>query len=286
NTQFYNFSRSQVNSLYAYADFGYKGILFINATGRNDWFSVMNPDMNSYFYPSVGGSFIFSQLLDSNWLTYGKLRASWADVGSVNSVNPFAGVLTYNVNTNPFDGQKIGSIANGGSPNPYLKPFSVSEKEIGLELRMFKSRVNLDVAVYEKITTDQIIPVQLSQTSGYSSVQQNLASLSNRGVEVLLDVTPVQNDNFTWNTAFNAAFNETEVLKLSPESDQFLVTEFGTGNEFLGRLYYQVGMPLNQLAARTYLRDSQGRIQVDVNGRVLATSPNDYKYFGSGLPTW
>src|SRR5690606_15253046 len=108
-TQFANFNRRQVNSLYAFADFGYKGILFLNATGRNDWFSVINPALNSYFYPSVGGSFIFSEVIDSNWLTYGKLRASWADVGSVNSVNAFGGVLTYGVNANPFNGQKIGN---------------------------------------------------------------------------------------------------------------------------------------------------------------------------------
>jgi len=93
---------------------------------------------------------------------------------------------------------------------------------------------------------------------------------------MLLDIIPVQTENFTWNTTFNAAFNETEVLKLSPTSDQFLVQEYG-GNEFLGRLYYQVGMPMNQLAARTYLRDSQGRIQVDNNGYVVATPPSDYK---------
>lgn len=287
NTQGFNFGRSQVNSLYAYADIGYKNILFLNATGRNDWFSVLNPSMNSYFYPSVGGSFIFSELLDSNWLTYGKLRASYADVGTVNGVaGPFSGLLNYNLNTNAFDGQKLGSISGANSPNQFLKPFGVAEKEIGVELRMFKSKVNLDVAVYEKITTNQILNVDLSPTTGYTGTPQNLASLANRGVEMLLDVVPVQTDNFTWNSTFNAAFNETEVLKLSPTSDQFLVAEYGTGNEFLGRLYYEVGMPLNQLAARTYLRDSQGRIQVDANGYVVATAPSDYRYFGSALPSW
>lgn len=286
NAQGFNFGRSQVNSLYAYADIGYKDILFLSATGRNDWFSVLNPDLNSYFYPSIGGSFIFSELMDSSWLTYGKLRASYADVGSVNGVSgPFSGVLTYNLENNAFDGQKIGGVNGNTSPNPNLKPFSVSEKEIGLELRMFKSKVNLDIALYEKITTDQILPVDISSSTGYTQTPQNIASLSNRGVEMLLDVTPIQTDKFTWVTTFNAAFNESEVLKLTPTSDQFLVAEYG-GNEFLGRLYYQVGMELNQLAARTYLRDSQGRIQVDVNGRVLATPSNDYRYFGSALPRW
>ncbi|WP_111309828.1 SusC/RagA family TonB-linked outer membrane protein [Confluentibacter sediminis] len=283
-TQFSDFGRSQVNSLYAFADFGYKGILFLNATGRNDWFSVLDPALNSYFYPSIGGSFIFSEVIDAGWLTYGKLRATYADVGAVAGVGSFSGLLSYNTAINSFDGQKLGSIGgNGTMPNPLLKPYSVSEKEIGLELRMFKSRVNLDVAVYEKTTTDQILPIQFSQTSGYTNSRQNLGSLRNRGVEFLFDVTPVQTDSFTWNSAFNAAFNESEVLKLYPTSDQHLVANFG-GNEFLGRLYHQVGLPLNQVSARTYLRDDQGRIQVRANGTVIAT--NDYVYFGSALPKW
>ncbi|MBU3822767.1 SusC/RagA family TonB-linked outer membrane protein [Flavobacteriaceae bacterium XHP0103] len=281
----YGFGRTQINSLYAFADLGYKDILFLNATVRNDWFSVLNPDNNSYLYPSVGGSFIFSELLDSSWLTYGKLRATWAEVGKADGVGAFQGNLLYNLNANAFDGQKLGAIAGGSSPNPNIKPFTVTEKEIGLELRMFKSRVNLDMAVYEKTTTDQILNVDISSTSGYGSTPQNLASLQNRGFEFLLDVTPIQNDNFTWTTTFNAAFNESEVLKLSPTSDQFLVAEYG-GNEFLGRLYYQVGLPLNQLAARTYERDAQGRIQVNSDGYVIATSPSDYRYFGSALPKW
>lgn len=281
----YGFGRSQINSLYAFGDFGYKDILFINATVRNDWFSVLNPDNNSYLYPSVGGSFIFSELLDSEWLTYGKLRGTWAEVGKADGVGAFSGNLLYNLNANAFDGQKLGAIAGGSSPNPNIKPFTVTEKELGLELRMFKSRVNIDMAVYEKTTTDQILNVGISQTSGYTSTPQNLASLRNRGFEFLLDVTPIQSDDFTWTTNFNAAFNESEVLKLSPTSDQFLVAEYG-GNEFLGRLYYEVGLPLNQLAARTYERDAQGRIQVNNNGFVIATSPSDYKYFGSALPKW
>ncbi len=281
--QSYGISRSQINSLYALADFGYKDILFLNATIRNDWFSVLNPDNNSFLYPSVGGSFIFSELMrESNWLTYGKLRASYAEVGSANGLNPFAGNLTYSILQNPFGTQTLGSIANAGqSPNPLLKPFGIEEKEVGLELRMFNSRVNLDIAVYEKITTDQILNVQISQTSGYPAIPQNLASLSNRGVEFLIDVTPVQTDNFTWNSAFNTSFNETEVLELAPGIDRLVVQNFG-GNEFIGQLVYEVGQPLNQISARTYELSDSGQIQVDDNGFVIATS--EYKNFGSALP--
>lgn len=286
NTQYYNINRTQTNSLYAFADFGYKNILFLNATARNDWFSVLNPDLNSYFYPSIGASFIFSELIEPNWLTYGKLRASYADVGSASGTPAFSGMLNYTLNTNDFNGQKIAAISGNSSPNPNIRPYSVSEKEIGLELGLFENRINLDLAVYEKITTDQIIDVPLSESTGYTQTQQNYGSIRGRGAEILLDVTPVQTDNIVWNTALNAGFNESVVKSIAPGVDEFLLEDFSDANEFLGRLYYVVGMPINQLAGRTFLRDDNGNILVDDDGYVLATSPEDYRYFGSANPKW
>ncbi|WP_100611454.1 SusC/RagA family TonB-linked outer membrane protein [Confluentibacter lentus] len=286
NTQFYNINRSQINSLYAFADLGYKDILFLNATVRNDWFSVLNPDLNSYLYPSIGGSFIFSELMDAEWLTFGKLRASYADVGSASGSPAFSGILTYSINQNNFNGQKIGFVNGNSSPNPLIRPYSVSEKEIGLELRMFKSRVNLDLAVYEKVTTDQIIDVPLSGSTGYTQTQQNFGSIRGRGGEVLLDITAIQNDNFTWNTAINAGFNESIVESIAPGVTEYLVEDFADANEHLGRLYYVVGRPINQVAGRTFLRDDQGRIQVTPTGEAVLTGPSDYRYFGGALPKW
>ncbi len=95
------YSQSRINSLYGLAEFGYNGLFYLNITGRNDWFSVLNPANNSKFYPSVSGSFVFSELLKNlSWLSFGKLRASWAKVGSVAGVNPYDGVLTYGINAN------------------------------------------------------------------------------------------------------------------------------------------------------------------------------------------
>ncbi|HWJ30274.1 MAG TPA: hypothetical protein VNS32_27305, partial [Flavisolibacter sp.] len=112
------FSRFRVNSLYGWAEFGYKGLLYLNIAGRNDWFSVLNPEHNSIFYPSATGSFIFSELLkDWKWLSYGKLRGGWSQTGSVAGIGPFDGILTYNINSNLFNGQALASIANGNAPN-------------------------------------------------------------------------------------------------------------------------------------------------------------------------
>ncbi len=155
----------QVNSLYAFADFGYKNFLYLNLTDRIDYFSVLTPPSsivanpkNSFNYYSVGASFIFSELLPKmSWLNYGKLRATYATSGNANGVNSFGSQLTYAIGQQLFGGYPIGTIANGSNPNPNLGPASVSEKEIGLELRTLNSRLNFDIAVYDKRTKDQIL---------------------------------------------------------------------------------------------------------------------------------
>ena len=282
-SQTYGVYNEQVNSLYGLAEFGYKDLVYLNLTGRKDWFSVLNPQNNSSFYPSVSGSFIFSELLrDVSWLDYGKLRGSYADVGSSNGINAFSGLLTYGILQNPFNGYPLGNINNTNSPNPLLRPFSVSEKEIGIELKMFKSRVNFDVAYYDKQTRDQILTVVVSNASGYNGTPLNLGSLQNRGFEFMLDVVPVKTSNFMWKASFNTAINNTKVLSLAPNTNRLVVTSFG-GNEFIGSLVYEVGQPLNQLAAKTYRRNANGDIVVGANGRLLASEGADV-LFGSALP--
>lgn len=281
--QTYGVYNERVNSLYGFAELGYKDMIYLNVTGRNDWFSVLNPQNNSSFYPSVSGSFIFSELIrDIPWLNYGKLRASYADVGSANGINAFSGLLTYGILQNSFNGNPLGTINNTNSPNPLLRPFSVREKEIGMELKMFKGRVNLDVSYYDKQTRDQILTVVVSNTSGYDGTPLNLGSLQNRGMEFMLDVTPVQTSNFTWRSSFNTAINNTKVLALAPNTNRLIVTSFG-GNEFIGSLVYEVGQPLNQLAAKTYKRNSKGEIIVNSSGRLVQNDGPDV-LFGSALP--
>jgi len=279
----YTIFRDQTNSLYAFAEVGYKGLLYINLTGRQDWFSVLNPTANSEFYPSVSGSFIFSELLrDQSWLSYGKLRGSWAQVGSANGIAPFSNALFYDILPNQLHGRTLGTILGTRSPNALLRPFSVEERELGVELRLFDSRVNLDVAAYDKVTTDQILPVQISNASGYTDTQQNVGSLQNRGLEVSVEVIPVKKNNFRWTSAFNTSLNTTKVLSIAPGTNRFVAQRF-EGNEFIGSLVYEVGLPLNQLSANTYLRNENGDILLNENGRLLQ---GPVVNFGSALPKW
>jgi TonB-linked SusC/RagA family outer membrane protein len=288
-TQGYGYSRSRVNSLYGVVEFGYRNMLFVNVTGRNDWFSVLNPEYNSKFYPSVSGSFIFSELMQEiPWLTYGKLRGSWAKVGSANGVNPYDGVLTYGINQNQFNSQTLASINGNNAPNTLLQPFTVTEKEIGLELRLF-NRLLLDVSAFDKVTTDQILDVTLSNASGYTNSKQNKASLRNRGLETLVEWRAIQQPLFSWTTSWNNSYLSTKVLDVGNESGTILLIFFNnTGNEFLGELRYTEGLAMNQLYTRHYRTNDKGQVVVSNSGRLLATTGgpvgNGFFPVGSSIP--
>lgn len=285
----FQFIRSRVNSLYGWAEFGYNDMFYLNFTARQDWFSVLNPDDNSEFYPSISGSFVFSELMkDQDWLSFAKLRAAWAQVGSANGVNPYENILNYAINP-AFNGQTTTGIRGNFAPNPLIRPFVVTEQEIGLEMRLFNNRVLLDVGAFNKVTTEQIIGLTLSNASGFENTNENRASLRNRGLETLIEVTPVETNDFRWTTSWNNAYLDTEVLDVGNESGSHLLIYFnGTGNEFLGELRYTEGLAMNQLYTRTYRRNEQGQILVNNDGRLLASTDgpvgNGFYPVGSSIP--
>jgi len=285
-TESYGYGKSRVNSLYGLAEIGYNRLLYINFTGREDWFSVYNPLNNHVFYPSLSASFVFSELLPRlTWLNHGKLRLAGSKTGSANGVNTYEGLLNYGIAASNFNGQVTATIPSGNAPNGLLTPFKVDEKEIGLELRMFNNRVRVDVSAFKKVTTDQVLSVTLSNTSGYTNSKANLASLRNSGVETMIEVTPIRTAHFSWTSSLNNSYLSTKVLSISPGVNDFLLLYFnGTGNEFLGQIHYTAGLPMNQLYTRTYLRDAKGNIVVSPAGRLLATP--DYKPIGSSIPKY
>ena len=283
------YSERRVNSLYGVAELGYNSTFYLNVTGRNDWFSVLNPANNSQFYPSVSGSVVFSELLkDQSWLNYGKLRGGWTQVGSAGSMNPYEGNLTYRIDNNPFNGQTTSSIIGNQNPNPYVTPFTVDEKEIGLEMRMFRNRLYVDVAAFEKVSDGQILSVLLSTASGYNNSRQNIGSLKNAGVEWTLEYKPVVTRNFTWTTSWNNGYLKTKVLSVGYNPDgtpirDFIVNQPG-GDTFVAQLRYVRDQELNQIYAKDFVRNAKGQIVVDKDGRLLNNSHLDYQSFGSAMP--
>ncbi len=285
----YEISERQVNSLYGMAELSYKEFLFLNATARNDWFSTLSAANRSILYPSVTGSFVFTQAFENfpNWFSFGKLRAGYAEVGSDTDVQPYADNLYYRVNNNLFpnpDGQQqpVGVINTTTVPNANLRPMRVSEWEAGLELR-FLDRIGFNITYYHKLTTDQILAAQISDASSYITQLINVGESVNRGVELLLTATPVQTSNFKWDLSLNGSYNNSEVLKLGANPADTIIT-VGTG-QFDGELRQVVGQPLGQLYGFGYLRNDLGQQVFDANsGRPLRT-PAQIPY-GTAIPKW
>jgi TonB-linked SusC/RagA family outer membrane protein len=287
----YEFSERQVNSLYASAEVSFKEYLYLNGTVRNDWFSTLSPANRSILYPSVTASFVFSQAFASSlpvWINFGKIRVAYAEVGSDTDVSPYANNLFYNINPQQFPSpsgiaQPLASISGSTVPNANLRPMRVSEKEIGLELKLFNNAVGIDFTYYDKLSSDQILRAQTSNAGGYLNQLINVGQSQNRGLEMLVNLMPVKRQSFGWNLIFNAAYNKTKVLNLGEDVSDNMIT-VGTG-DFTGELRQVVGQPLGQLYGFGFLRDAQGRQVFDAgNGRPLRT-PTQIA-FGSALPLW
>lgn len=274
----YEYSKNKVNSLYGSAELSYKSLLYVTVTGRNDWFSSLNPKSNHYLYPSVSTSFVFTELFSGapSWLNFGKLRAAYAEVGS--GTDPYAGNLYYSVNSNTFNGVGLGTIATSVSPNPNLRPLKVKEAELGLELRTFDSRVNLDFSIYRKNTIDEILNVDISNASGYSQTKVNIGQLQNKGAEALLTLVPVRHKNFSWETSFNGSYNISKVLQLANGQQRF---DVGSG-EFFGFVSHEVGLPLASLRGFDYKKDAKGNI---ITSGGFFQQGNIVTY-GSAIPKW
>jgi len=276
----YYYGHKKVNSLYGAVELSLKDVLFINITGRNDWFSTLNPESNSYLYPSISASYVFSQSVKMpEWLNFGKIRAAYAEVGG--DTDPYSNNLYYSLNANPHLGQALGSIGTSVSPNQNLRPLKVKEAEVGLELKTLGNRLNLDLAYYRKNTIDEILNVAVSNTSGYTSTKVNVGRLRNTGIEMLLTLVPVQKPNFDWEMGFNVTRNSSEVLELSGGQTQIIV---GTNSDFTGRVAHEVGKPMASLLGAGYERDSQGRKLFSANGAPIYN--RDLVSWGSAIPKW
>ncbi len=285
----YSLSERAVNSLYGAAEFSFKDFLYLNVTARNDWFSTLSPANRSILYPSISGSFVFSQAVNSlpNWLSFGKVRAAYAEVGSDTDVSPYSNNLFYGINANLFPnvagaGQPVGNITATTLPNANLKPMRTSEAEVGLELKMFNNRVGLDFALYNKITEDQIVAAQISNASGFNTTLINSGRSRNRGAELLLNFGIVRSNDFNWDFTFSGSYNDTKVLSLLTDTPGERIT-VGT-HVFNGELRQVVGQPMAQLYGFGFKRDAQGRKIFGNSGLPLRT--DDLISFGSAIPKW
>jgi len=256
------------NSVFGSADFDYKSLLFLSFTGRKDWFSTLSAKNNSIFYPSVGGSFILSDAVKLPELfNLAKLRASWAQVGG-GAPDPYVINLTYsNV---PSAGQPLQNVTSNNITNSNLKPYTSTTLEGGIELQMLQNRLGLDVTVYDRKTTNDIVNTAISSTSGYNNVILNVGEVSNKGIEVLLNGSPIKSKDFTWNTSYNVAYNDNKVVKLAPGLSTIQLAN-SVGN--WGILNNTEGMSFGTIYGTHMLRNSAGDVVFNATTGLPVVAP-------------
>ncbi|WP_241686616.1 SusC/RagA family TonB-linked outer membrane protein [Flavobacterium sp. YO12] len=260
-TSYNTLSKLRVYSAYASAQFGYKNYAFLNVTARNDWSSTLPSSNRSYFYPSINGSLVLSEALNlkSNMLDFLKLRGGWSEVG--NDADPYQLSTVYNFQT-AFDGNPI-QTSSQKKLNENLKPETTRSTEVGLEASFWKNRLHFDAAYYNTNSFDQILEIKTTASSGYNSQLINAGKINNRGIEVQLDGTPIQTQDFKWNVGVNYSKNisKVEILDYDKQIQNYTIGTSG-GVDVLA----SVGQAYGALYGTAYQRDASGNIVVGANG--------------------
>jgi len=255
------FVRYKVNSLYGTADFSWRNQLFLNLTGRNDWFSTLSDDHNSYFYPSATLSWVFTDTFRDSmpeWFDFGKARIGFA--AASNGTTAYQNLLLYQLRNYTINGVSVATQNNGNVyPNANLKPVHISEFEVGLNLSFFQNRLTFDMAYYVKKTTDDIVQVSTSSGSGYGAMIANVGKIRNSGFEFMVDAYPVKTKDFEWNTTLNLAWNDNEVEDLGDGVDRLQISgaQSRSGNVYV---YNVVGSSYGELIGHKYKRDASGNL--------------------------
>lgn len=205
----------KINSVYGTAQIGYKEALFLDLTGRNDWSSALPKQSRSYFYPSAALSLVASELFgwSGNTLNYLKLRSSIASVRR--DLEPYQTATNFQVSQG-WNGETV-AVHNNNYPNPDIRPEQVNSYEFGFDSRFLGNRVGIDFTYYHSTTTDLIIPVTLNPSAGYDTKLMNVGKMTNRGVELMLDLVPVRTSQFNWNLNVNFGLNRNKVIELAED---------------------------------------------------------------------
>jgi TonB-linked SusC/RagA family outer membrane protein len=269
------------------ATVGYKDMLFLNVSARNDWSSTLPIGENSYFYPGATLSWVFTEMLPkSSVLSFGKVRLAYGKTG--NDAGPYLTSTRYvQAYANGYYGLNIAQFPMAGTnsfissvnaPSTTLKPEMTTETEVGLNLKFFQNRIGLDAAYYQRKTKDQIFTLPVDPSSGFTNFTTNFGEVQNKGVELLLSTTPVKARNFRWDLDINFALNRNKVLSVpaSLEGGKVTIYRFSAGNDAV-YMYAEQGKAMGEYY--TYLpqyvtdKSSQyyGDLIVDSAGQPVLT---------------
>ncbi len=275
-----SFDRNKrINSLYFSGQVGFMKGLYFDFTGRNDWSSTLPEGKNSYFYPSVSFGAVITDLIrnDLGPLSYGKLRLGYARVGSDTDPYQLAPFLSFGDGWNAST-KLLNQFVPNNLPNSELKPQFANSLEVGAEMKFLTNRISLDITYYNQTTTDQIISIPVSASSGYTSKNINAGEISNKGIELSLGVDVIgQQSPLKWRTTFNFAKNKNQVVSLAEGVEQYEL-----GSYWSLKVMAIPGQAYGSLYGYDYLRDPSGNI-VHVNGLPVT---GDLKILGNYQPDW
>lgn len=265
-----------VDGVYASASLGYKSILYLDATLRRDHSSTLPEDNSTFYYPSIATSFVFTNLLNADFVTFGKLRVNYAEVG--NSA-PFDFLYdTYNVNIPP--GAPSTSVDNQ-KKNPELKPERTESFELGLEMKFLRNRLSFDLAYYQTNSVDQIFGVPVSRATGFEKKILNAGEIENKGVELSISGNPVRTEDFNWTASINWTKNKNEVVSLEDGIQTLQLGDFQGGVT----INAEVGKPYGLIYGTDYTYLNGERVVDPSDGQYIKTSTSD-QTIGDSNPDW
>ena len=266
-------SNKRINSFYGFAKIGYKNFLYIDITSRNDWSSALATPFSvngtSFFYPSISTGFILSNVTKlPEFVSFAKIRSSVAQVG--NDTRPYQTAGAF-ISQTPFNGQPTFSAQNF-IPNQNLKPESTTSLEVGLDLRFFNNKLSLDATYFNATTKDQIISLPIAISSGFNQQVVNGGKVNSQGIELILGIIPIANQNFRWSSLFNFATYRSTIKNL-PQSDGRLTLAYSRVYDSVDQtVWFQVeeGGRIGDIYGTGYLKNENGDFLIDDNGRLIA----------------
>ncbi|MGB0167031.1 MAG: SusC/RagA family TonB-linked outer membrane protein, partial [Luteibaculum sp.] len=278
-------ARKRINSIYGIAKLGYKGFLYLDITGRNDWSSALATSVStenvSFFYPSVSGSFIASNVLDlPEQVSFAKLRVSFAQVG--NDTDPFQTQGVFRSQT-PYNGQPTFSDQNT-VPNANLLPERTNSIELGTEIRFLKDRLSLDVTYFNALTENQIISLPTPISSGYNEQVVNGGKVRSKGWEIIAGATPIKRGKFYWNTLVNFSRYRNVVEELPDGADRITLAYSRVYDNVNQTVFFIVeeGGRIGDMYGTGYLKNENGDFVIDENGKYIVD--NTLKKIGNYAP--
>ena len=272
----------RIVSVFGSANLGWRHMLYLDATVRGDKSSALAGGKNLYVYPSVSGSWVFSELIKSNRkvLPYGKVRLSWAEVGS--DTDPYQLGLRYTKSQFGYSGYTIGAIYGNLMPNADLKPTRTRSWETGFETKWCNQRISLDFTFYHQVSRDQIIGMAVSPTSGYDYRLINAGAILNQGFEITFGARLVQTKDFSWDLNINWSKNNNKVLSLTEGTTELELAKATWCNVYVSA---REGENYGSICGPALARNAEGRVIVDA-ATGLPTFTTENKVLGNAQWDW